>query len=114
MNEGRKFNRWYRNFHRLIGYHRIDQPTVVWEDNESAINLCGEGTFHKRSKHFGLEWYATKEAKDRGEIDPGFVETKDQLADWMTKCLPIQQFLEFRDAIMGSKEYQEWFRGSRR
>jgi hypothetical protein len=48
-----KENRWIVEFLREINVFKIDTPTIIYQDNKSAILLTQNKGQHKRSKHFG-------------------------------------------------------------
>ena len=109
VNEARKENVWQRNVQHYFDLFEIEGPTPVWEDNTAAITLAGSGVYHQRSKHFGIEWYATKEAVEHGEMELKYIETKKQTADFLTKVLSGALFYRHREAAMGSEELQNHF-----
>ena len=87
-------------------------PTTIFQDNKSAKTLCTGGTQHKRSKHFGIEFDLHKEYMLLGEIELEYRETERLAADMLTKSLPPEKFLRFRDEIMGGREIQDFFASS--
>ena len=109
LNEVRKENRWQLDLQNYLGLFKPDGPTLTWEDNTAAIQLTKPATCHKRSKHFGIEWYATKEAIELGEMEVQFVPTDYQDADLLTKPTNGQTFLSPRDEIMGPLILQKYF-----
>jgi hypothetical protein len=105
-----KENSWHRQLHTELNLFSIGHPTTVYEDNTAAITMANDqGTPHKRSKHFGIEWAYVKEAVQHGEIHPVYVETDLQPADMMTKGLLCPKFQIFRDMIMGADPLQHHF-----
>ena len=103
-------NVWHRDLHQHMGLISIDHPTIVWEDNSAAVALSGSNTYHARSKHFGLEWYQTKERVELGEMEVLYIPTTEQLADILTKVeFTAVQFHRLRDALMGGHEWQNHF-----
>ena len=87
----------------------IDGPTLVMEANTSSITLSGSNTYHQRSKHFGLEWYATKEAVENGLLEIVWCSTLDQAADILTKPCVGAQFTRQRVTLMGAESLQRYF-----
>jgi hypothetical protein len=105
-----KENAWHRQLHTEINLYAIGHPTITYEDNTAAITMSSdEGTPHKKSKHFGIEWAYFKEAVKHGEIKPEYVPTDLQPADMLTKSLPSNKFILFRDMIMGEETFQNHF-----
>ena len=69
-----KENAWHRQIHTEINLFSVGHPTIVYEDNTAAITMANDqGTPHKKSKHFGIEWAYFKEAVQHGEIEPIYV-----------------------------------------
>ena len=110
VNEIRKENVWQRDLQTCLGLFK-PETTVVWEDNTAAIALAGAGSFHSRSKHFGLEWYATKEAIELKEFEMKYTKTSEQpqAGDFFTKILTGTPFKAYRAEIMGEEELQLHF-----
>ena len=92
-----------------VGLFPPNGPTIIWEDNTSSITLSGAKTFHKRSRHFGIEWYSVKHDVEKAVVEPLYIPTCDQLADILTKVLPGPQHRILRDALMGGELDQLFF-----
>ena len=102
FSEAIKENIWQRCIASEIGlYDFNDIPTPIYEDNSGTRTLCDSKTYHKRSKHFGLEWYHTKERIAAREAIAVEVSTDRQHADMLTKGLPRSSFHYHRQALMG-------------
>ena len=106
--EAWKENVWQKNLQVGMDLFVIE-ITKIWEDNTAAITLGGAATYHKRSKHFSLEWYAVKEAIENKEIFLEYLATDVMLADFLTKVLSPALFTKFRGEIMGTEEMQRYF-----
>ena len=105
-----KENLWHRQFHDELKLYSVAQPTIVYEDNSSAITLASNlGIPHKRSKHFGIEFAYFKQSVEKKEIIPVFVSTDEQPADMLTKTLLPAKFVYFRDLMMGDADLQMHF-----
>ena len=105
-----KENQWQRDLQVELGLFELEGPTPTWEDNTAAITLSGSNTYHARSKHFGLDWYSTKERVERKEMVPMYISTEEQVADYLTKTdLTVAKFQRFRDAMMGAPDLQDHF-----
>ena len=105
-----KENAWHRQLQAELNLFKVDEPTIVYEDNTASISLAhNQSTPHKKSKHFGLEWAYFKEAVEFEEIRPIFVSTDLQPADMLTKSILSSKFAEFRDMVMGDETLQTHF-----
>jgi hypothetical protein len=61
-------------------------------DRKSALALAKNPVFHERSKHIQVRHHFI--CLEEGSIKAGYINTKDQLADLLTKPLGRIRFLE--------------------
>ena len=89
---------WLR---RLMTDLRVSQvkPTVIREDNQGAIAMAKNPVGHKRTKHIDIKHHFVREAVDAGTITLEYCETKQMLADILTKPLPKPQFEMLRGKL---------------
>jgi hypothetical protein len=78
-------------------------PSVVYEDNASAISLAQSKEQSKRARHYQLKVHFLSDLYKRGVFRYEKVGTRDQVADAFTKALPRDDFVKFRE-WMGVKE----------
>lgn len=78
--------------------------STVFEDNNGCITLATVPKMTPRTKHIGVKyfWFRSKVGPGRG-ITIQKVDTKDQLADTLTKGLSADQFATLRSQLMGWK-----------
>jgi Reverse transcriptase (RNA-dependent DNA polymerase) len=79
-------------------------PTVyctVFEDNSGAVELAKVPKMRPRTKHINTKYHHFRQHVFEGKIKIVQVSTKEQLADILTKNLPLDLFLKFREAING-------------
>jgi hypothetical protein len=79
---------WIRNFVndlRIPGYHIESVPLYI--DSNSALKLTRNPEFHSKSKHIDVKHHFIREKAESKEIDTQRVNTKDNLADILTKPL---------------------------
>ena len=80
---------WIRNFINDLRIPGIYIDTVpLYIDNNSALKLTRNPEFHNRSKHINVKHHFIREKVDEGDINTQRVDTKDNLADILTKALP--------------------------
>jgi hypothetical protein len=72
-------------------------PSVVYEDNASAISLAQNKEQSKRARHYQLKVHFLKDLHKRGVFCYEKVGTRDQVADAFTKALPRDDFVRFRE-----------------
>lgn len=72
---------------------------VIYGDNQGAIALAKNPTSHARTKHIDIQHHFVREAVADGKVTLQYVSTKEMIADGLTKPLPKDAFLRFRDAL---------------
>ena len=77
--------------------------TKVWEDNTGALTLANlePGRTTSRSKHFAIKYHWFREQLAPNNIEVLKVETKDQIANILTKGLTKELFSDLRKALLG-------------
>lgn len=81
---------------------KCERSTTLCIDNQSAINLIQNPSYHRRTKHIDVIYHYVREKYESKEISLQFVPTHDQLADIFTKPLPRDNFQTIRE-LMGLK-----------
>jgi hypothetical protein len=64
-------------------------------DNKSALALAKNPVFHERSKHIRLRYHFIRGCLEEGNFKACYINTKDQLADLLTKPRGRVKFLSF-------------------
>jgi hypothetical protein len=76
----------------------------VWEDNSGALTLAKlePPRYTPRSKHYALKYHWFRELVYHDDsIRLNKIDTKEQLADILTKSLAGEHFKELRKKLMG-------------
>uniref|UniRef100_I1R322 Reverse transcriptase Ty1/copia-type domain-containing protein n=1 Tax=Oryza glaberrima TaxID=4538 RepID=I1R322_ORYGL len=68
-------------------------------DSKSALALAKNPVFHERSKHIQVRYHFIRSYLEEGSIKASYINTKDQLADLLTKPLGRIKFLELCSRI---------------
>jgi hypothetical protein len=68
-------------------------------DSKSALALTKNPVFHERSKHIRVRYHFIRCCLEEGRFKACYINTKDQLADLLTKPLRRIKFLEFCSRI---------------
>jgi hypothetical protein len=78
---------WLR---RLIGevFRPLDKPTTLYCDNQSAIALTKDGTYHARTKHINIHYHFIRFSVENNSISLIYCPTDSMVADTLTKALP--------------------------
>ena len=93
---------WIRRL--LSNLHFGDNlPTKIYEDNQGAIELSKNPKHHNRVKHIDISFHFVRERVASEDIEVIYCPTDEMVADAMTKALPKEKFLKFRE-IMGIDE----------
>ena len=58
-------------------------------DSKSALTLAKNPVFHERSKHVWVRCHFIRGCLEEGSIKASYINTKDQLADLLTKPIEI-------------------------
>ena len=80
----------------LLDYLQIPQkdPTVLQEDNQTAIKLAEDKASHKCTKHIDVKYKYMREQQDLGTICVEYVPSEENLADFFTKPFARIQFMK--------------------
>ena len=70
----------------------ISQPLVLWSDNLGAQALACNPVYHARTKHIELDVHFIKNLISKHKIQVRHVPTESQIADVLTKPLPLDRF----------------------
>ena len=92
----------------LVWLHRLlsdigevfQDPTVLYEDNQGAISVANNPIIHARTKHIDIRYHFVREKVEDGTIQLKYCPTDEMIADILTKPLPTQCFVKFRE-LMG-------------
>jgi hypothetical protein len=87
---------WLRALLNAIDIPQLS-ATPLKCDNESAITLSGDPSFHNKVKHIDIKYHYIRECVDNNTIAVTHVNSKNNLADVFTKPLDPKPFLQFRD-----------------
>ena len=78
--------------------------TVMYCDNQSAIELSNNDIYHDRTKHIDLRYHFIRECIQRKLFSIEYIPTSEQQADIFTKGLDRIKFIKFRNMIMTKNE----------
>ena len=75
-------------------------PTVLNVDNSGAIELSRDRKSCNRSRHVDRRFFKVRELECEGIVTVKHVPTDDNVADILTKALPIDAFSRHRAALL--------------
>ena len=96
MAESVKEALWLRRLLHSLGFPS-STPTPIFSDNQGAIQLVKNPKFHKRTKHIETKYYLIREKYELKQVDVFYINTKQQLADTLTKPLSGEVFQHLRN-----------------
>ena len=84
-----------------LGYEGDDlKPVKLMADNQSAIKLANNPVNHQRTKHIRSKYHLVRElVSETKELMIGYVNTKDMVADVLTKPLAPELFKAFPNML---------------
>lgn len=79
---------------RLLQKLGVDKltPVTLHCDNQSAIYIAKNHVFHDRTKHIEVDFHFTRDKVIEGLIQLTYLPTTHQIADILTKAVPLPQF----------------------
>lgn len=92
---------WLKELLGQLNVNESEGPhvTVLYCDNLGAMALAKNPQFHARTKHIDIQHHFVREKVAEGQIALQHVSTDQQVADGLTKPLPKDKFVLFRDTI---------------
>ena len=77
----------------------VSDPTTIYCDNLSSIQLAKNPVFHARTKHIEVHYHFVRERVLSGEVELQYVPTDRQTADIFTKPLGLDKLRQFSGAL---------------
>jgi len=88
-----------REFLKCQGYQ--PGPTIVYQDNLSAIKMMEDGKGSSdRTKHISVRYFWMKEKVNNNEIKFEYIPTENMVSDILTKPLSGKQFIKLRNKLL--------------
>lgn len=78
----------------------LGPPTVLYGDNQSAIKSIYKLTNTDRLRHVDMRYHFVRDMVKEGTVDIRWIQSKENVADIMTKPCKWQTYCELRDRIM--------------
>lgn len=77
----------------LLGDLEVIQENIaVFCDNQSAIFLAKNKTYHARTKHIDVKYHYVREIIESGVVLLKKIDTKDNSSDMLTKVVSVVKF----------------------
>ena len=74
-----------------------EEPTLIFEDNQSAIAMTKNPQFHGRAKHIDIKHHFIREQVSQGNVKLEYCPTTEMTADILTKGLSRESFDKLRE-----------------
>lgn len=99
---------WIRNFFTELGVvPSIQEPIVLYYDNNAAIAQAKKPRSHKNSKHVLRRFHLIREIIERGDVKIERIDTHNNVADPLTKPLSQIHFDRHKER-MGIRYQGDW------
>ncbi len=86
--------KWLHKIFTALGLKDAVSPIDLFSDSTGAIAMNHNPVQHEANKHCDLADHFAREQVERGIITISYVNTKDMIADVLTKALPPASFLK--------------------
>ena len=84
---------------KLMEEFRHKQEKIsVYCDSQSALHIARNPAFHFRTKHIGVRYHFVREVVEDGNVDLQKIDTKENLADVLTKPINTDKFIWSRSS----------------
>jgi hypothetical protein len=90
---------YVRDILKFLGLEQ-NEPTIIYTDNASALELCKTLKSTENTRHIGMRINFLRQSINRREIDIKFIGTDSNIADILTKPLGNPKFNEFSFKLM--------------
>lgn len=80
-------------------------------DNKSVIAIAENHDFHERTKHIDIDYYIVREKLNEGLFKLLPVASSAQVANGLTKALPISQFQMFTSKLGTQDRHAPVYKG---
>jgi len=91
---------WLRGVMSELGFE-LEEPTRVYMDSQSAIDLANNPVHHKRSKHIAIKYHWLRQKIREMVVTLEYVPSPMQLADMLTKALAETIFEPLVEQVVG-------------
>lgn len=93
---------WLRSLLKDLNLLDQSKPMIIREDNQACIAFSLNPGTYKKSKHIDVKFHFVRERVASKEVVLEYIDTKDQLADILTKALDGSTFTKLRERIFGN------------
>jgi hypothetical protein len=87
---------WLKSLFSDFG-QELDLPIIIYEDNQSCLKLLENERINTRTKHIGVKYQFSRQAKLSGDVDFIYCPTDMMIADFLTKPLQAAKLKQLRE-----------------
>ncbi|GJU58411.1 gag-pol polyprotein [Tanacetum coccineum] len=87
---------WLKMLLEELGHAK--EKITLFCDNQSALYLARNPTFHSKTKHIRVQYHFVREKVEEGTVDMQKIHTDDNVADYMTKAINCDKFIWCRSS----------------
>ncbi|CAI7851186.1 unnamed protein product, partial [Closterium sp. NIES-53] len=105
---------WLRRLLDEIGQEQ-KVATPLFSDSKGALGMARNAVFHGLNKHMRIKWHWLRKEVKRGTVNPIYIKTHQQPADFLTKRLgypmvsPGPVACRYRSLLAAAKCWFRWF-----
>ena len=81
---------WIAQLLKELGIKNLT-PISLKCDNQAALSIAVNPVHHERTKHVEVDCHFVRDKVTQGVIKPKYVPTQAQLADILTKSIPVEK-----------------------
>ena len=94
---------------QLLEFFNVKQSCIdIGVDSENAISLANNPMVKTATKHLDVKYHYTRQQIAKGVAAIFYIRTQFQLADILTKNLPVTQFNKLKEIIIGLRSLTEF------
>ena len=101
MFEASKIILWLRQLLLELGFPPT-QPTILYEDNKSAIHISENGNDKGRTKHMDVRYHLIRDLIKTQVINIKYMPTDSMIADILTKPVDKKTFRKLQAQLLGN------------
>ncbi|GKD08131.1 hypothetical protein Tco_1187816 [Tanacetum coccineum] len=87
---------WLKMLLEELGHEQ--EKITLFCDNQSALYLARNPTFHSKTKHIRVQYHFVREKVEEGTVDMQKIHTDDNVADYLTKAINGDKFIWCRSS----------------
>ncbi|GKC13731.1 hypothetical protein Tco_1010513 [Tanacetum coccineum] len=87
---------WLKMLLEELGHEQ--EKITLFCNNQSALYLARNPTFHSKTKHIRVQYHFVREKVEEGTVDMQKIHTDDNVADYLTKAINCDKFIWCRSS----------------